>query len=179
MKKFNYQSAKFNDGLRERRGAFGKLSLNFAICTLLFCGDAVAAKLCMRNPPNGGKFTRNPTANIWANGPDCMTWSTGENSVSAETDPMKLCPNVKMHGESRFIWFYNAAGENRPVAGESASTEPEKGSCLCKINYPFQTKWFLVGPDYNSSNTCNRWCGSLSVRPSDRNFIKYIGLGFD
>ncbi|MDR1027111.1 MAG: hypothetical protein LBL46_01705 [Rickettsiales bacterium] len=53
MKKFNLQSAKFNGGLRKGIRAFGRLSLNFAICTLLICG-ARAAKLCQATPPSWG-----------------------------------------------------------------------------------------------------------------------------
>ncbi|MDR1027044.1 MAG: hypothetical protein LBL46_01365 [Rickettsiales bacterium] len=49
MKKFNLQSAKFNCGARKSINAFGRLSLNFAICTLLI-GAADAAKLCGKKP---------------------------------------------------------------------------------------------------------------------------------
>ncbi|MDR1026866.1 MAG: hypothetical protein LBL46_00410 [Rickettsiales bacterium] len=93
MKKFNLQSAKFNCGARKRICAFGRLSLNFAICTLLI-GGAEGAKLCAANPDSwacdAGRFT-------WAYGIGCDN-STADNGTN---DFATRCGIVYAVGEAR------------------------------------------------------------------------------
>ncbi|MDR1026867.1 MAG: hypothetical protein LBL46_00415 [Rickettsiales bacterium] len=137
MKKFNLQSAKFNCGARKGISAFGRLSLNFAICTLLIGGgEADAAKMCQYDIRSGAQYFNA------ADGSFVIGACTGGSG------PQTACSGYShtgTYGGTGAPANYNCSAVR--VAGVSACVDgPQAGKkgCACKMTYPYESVFIIT-----------------------------------
>jgi hypothetical protein len=145
MKKFNLQSAKFNGSLRKGIRAFGRLSLNFAICTLLI-GGAQGAKLCYKNLSVAG----DSDAQKWAIGDGCNgdMWNAGS------TDFKNVCSVVYFTGTAMMTTEACTPGQTATNPGTYVFNQ---GYGWCKLSG--KTTWVCMGDarQYSGQNATS-WC---------------------
>jgi hypothetical protein len=150
MKKFNLQSAKFNGSLRKGIRAFGRLSLNFAICTLLIAApQAQAAKACIAALSNVSILQ---SAGGEGGYSIADTWSVKFNSANLTVSGRHFCAN---------------AGVNNAPSHSPKADTPAGNACWCKMTSPISGPW-VMAYDYTASwsdgcrlaSGCSSFCTS-------------------
>ncbi|MDR1027457.1 MAG: hypothetical protein LBL46_03520 [Rickettsiales bacterium] len=184
----NEQRAMSNSDARQRNS---KLLLLIAHCALLItlAPSAQAAKMCVRGFGAYGKVAKNAADGSFVSGPDCCPGGGGPNgycdttaTYSGTGAPSGFCATPQFAGLATKS-DQNIVVYRDRVVRDAASTGT---NCWCKIAWPVETPWILIGANVwgsgleNCVAACAHHFGSFAITATNGYSLQrlaFVGAG--